>query len=109
MPSDTCPGSGSTLMRLPRTLVPSQSTRAATKGTGMPGAAKATMVKALTSPEVAIGTFTIGTAALGVGAAVAAVEVAGAATGALIGHQVGIAIEHEVVDDRDRTRHEGPP
>ena len=39
MPSVTCSGSGSTLMMLPRTLVPSQSTTADTNGTGMPGAA----------------------------------------------------------------------
>ena len=41
MPSVTCSGSGSTLMMLPRTLVPSQSTTPATNGTGTPGAAKA--------------------------------------------------------------------
>lgn len=41
-------------MTLPETLVPLQSMTAATKGTGMPGAAIETMVKALTSPSVAI-------------------------------------------------------
>ena len=56
MPRVTCSGSGSTLIRLARTLVPSQSTTAATKGTGTPGAAKATMVKARTSPAVAMST-----------------------------------------------------
>ena len=56
MPRVTCSGSGSTLIRLARTLVPSQSTRAATKGTGTPGAAKLTMVKARTSPSVATST-----------------------------------------------------
>ncbi len=55
MPRCTCSGSGSTLTTLPRTLVPSQSTTAATKGTGTPGAAKATMVKARTSPSVGTG------------------------------------------------------
>ena len=39
--------------RFPRTLVPSQSTTAATNGTGMPGAAKDTMVNVRTSPVVA--------------------------------------------------------
>ena len=39
-------------MTLPRTLVPSQSTSAATNGTGMPGAANDTMVNARTSPSV---------------------------------------------------------
>ena len=44
-------------MRLARTLVPSQSTTAATKGTGIPGAANETMVKARTSPLVGTSTF----------------------------------------------------
>ena len=44
-------------MRLALTLVPSQSTTAATKGTGIPGAAKDTIVKARTSPLVATPTF----------------------------------------------------
>src|SRR3546814_18983878 len=52
MPSVTWSGSGSVLMTLPRTLVPSQSTTPATKGTGTPGAAKATIVKARSSPSV---------------------------------------------------------
>ena len=56
MPSKTCSGSGSTLMRLARTWVPPQSTTAATNGVGIPGAANATMVNARTVPSVAIGT-----------------------------------------------------
>ena len=56
MPSVTCSGSGSTLIRLPRTLVPSQSTTAATNGTGTPGAANVTIVNERTSPWVPIGT-----------------------------------------------------
>ncbi len=53
MPSVTCSGSGGTLIRLARTLVPAQSTSDAVKGTGIPGAAKVTIVKARTSPSVA--------------------------------------------------------
>jgi len=41
---------------LARTLVPPQSTMADTKGTGMPGAAKATMVNERTVPSVAMDT-----------------------------------------------------
>jgi hypothetical protein len=56
VPSDTWPGSGSTLTRLARTLVPSQSMTAGTNGTGIPGAARETMVNARTSPSVSTGT-----------------------------------------------------
>ena len=57
MPSDTTSGVGSQLMTLPRTEVPPQSTTAATKGTGTPGAAKVTMVNDRTMPSVARSTF----------------------------------------------------
>src|SRR6202023_2216126 len=53
IPSVTCSGSGGVLITLPRTLVPSQSTTPATNGTGTPGAAKATIVKVLSSPSAA--------------------------------------------------------
>src|SRR5437764_4595787 len=48
-------------------------------------------------------------AAVGVGAGVAAVEVPGAAGRALVGLQMRITVEHQVVDDRDRARHAGLP
>ena len=54
MPSVTCSGSGGQLTMLPRTLVPSQSTTAATNGTSTPGAANVTIVNDRTSPVVAI-------------------------------------------------------
>src|SRR5206468_6806017 len=57
IPRCTWSGSGSVLMMLPRTLVPSQSTTAATNGTGIPGAAIDTMVKARTSPSVGTAAF----------------------------------------------------
>ena len=56
MPVRTCSGSGGTLITLARTLVPSQSTTPATNGTGMPGAAYATMVKVRSSPSVGMST-----------------------------------------------------
>ena len=45
------------MMRFPRTLVPPQSTIAATKGTGTPGEAKVTIVNDLTMPSVGTLTF----------------------------------------------------
>ena len=42
------------------------------------------------------------------GAGVAAVEEAGAARGALVGHQVGVVPQHQVVDQRDLLRHRAP-
>src|SRR6187455_1371606 len=57
MPSETFAGSGSTLMMLPRELVPAQSTTAATNGTGTPGAANVTIVKARTVPSVGTSTL----------------------------------------------------
>src|SRR3954447_22045667 len=56
MPRLTFSAVGSTSTMLPRTLVPSQSTTAATNGTGTPGAAIETIVNALTMPLVSIGT-----------------------------------------------------
>ena len=56
IPNVTCSGSAGTFTTFPRTLVPSQSTTAATKGTGMPGAANDTMVYARTAPSVATAT-----------------------------------------------------
>ena len=57
MSVETWSGSGSTLMMLPRTGTPSQSTTADTNGTGMPGAAMATIVNVLTVPSVDTGTW----------------------------------------------------
>ena len=57
MPSEILAGSGSTLIRLPRTLVPSQSITAEANGTVTPGAANVTMVKARTMPSVAMSTL----------------------------------------------------
>ena len=76
--STTWSGSGSTLMMLPRTGVPSQSTTADTNGTGMPGAAKATIVNVV---DGALGRHVrpCGIGAEARGAGVAAVEVAGPA------------------------------
>ena len=88
----TCSGSGSTLMTLARTLVPSQSTTPATNGTGMPGAANATIVNACSSPSVATSTFRKSVAEAR-RARVAPVEEPGAARSALVGDQVGIGIE----------------
>ena len=106
IPVDTWSGSGSTLIRLPRTGVPSQSTMADTNGTGMPGAANATIVNVLTVPSVAtVDLLELGAEARGAG--VAAVEVAGAARGALVGHEVRLVAEHEVVDERDLFTHRG--
>src|SRR5262249_3128630 len=56
MPNVTWSGSGSVLMMLPRTLVPSQSMTPATNGTGTPGAANATIVYARSSPSVGTST-----------------------------------------------------
>ena len=44
------------MMMFPATLVPSQSTTDATNGTGIPGAANATIVKVVTTPSVATAT-----------------------------------------------------
>ena len=77
------------MTRLARTLVPSQSTSAATNGTGMPGAASDTIVNARTSPLVA----TDDVAELGaeaVRARVAPVEVPRATRRALVRDQVGL-------------------
>ena len=57
MPSVTFSGLGSVFTTLPRTLVPPQSMIPATKGTGTPGAAKATMVNDFKIPSVEIATF----------------------------------------------------
>uniref|UniRef100_A0A6J7Q146 Unannotated protein n=1 Tax=freshwater metagenome TaxID=449393 RepID=A0A6J7Q146_9ZZZZ len=57
MPSFTCSGEGSTLVRVQRTLVPPQSTMADTNGTFTPGAAKVTMLNARSSPSVTMSTF----------------------------------------------------
>ena len=107
MPVLTCSGSGVTLTRLARTLVPSQSTTAATKGTGIPGAAKVTMVKVRTSPVVAMSTF-LNSVPVAAGAGVAAVEEPGPARGALVGHQVRVVPQHQVVDQRNLLRHHSP-
>ena len=107
MPVVTCSGSGVTLIRLARTLVPSQSTTAATKGTGMPGAAKRHDGE---GPHLArrrdVDRLEFG--ALAGGAGVAAVEEAGAARGALVGHQVRVVAQHQVVHQRDLLRHHAP-
>ena len=100
MPSWTWSGSGSVLMTLPRTLVPSQSTTPATKGTGTPGAANDTMVKLRSSPSVA----TVDLLELGAGArraGVAPVEEPRPAGRALVRLQVRASPKHQVVDQRD--------
>jgi hypothetical protein len=56
MPSFTCSGEASTFTMFARTLVPPQSTIAETNGTSIPGAAKATIVKARSSPWVGMST-----------------------------------------------------
>ena len=104
MPSVTCSGSGSMLVRLPRTLVPSQSTIAETNGTGMPGAASDTMVKART---VALGGDVDGLNSVPKQEAhtFATVEVARTTRGALVGDQVRPGTQLEVLDEGDLFRH----
>ncbi len=68
-----------------------------------PGAAKLTMVKARTSPSVGMSTGRTRSGRSGTG--VAPVEEPGAAGGALVGHQVGLVAEHQVVDQRDLLGH----
>ena len=87
MPKVTCSGVGSTLIRLARTLVPSQSTIADTNGTVH---ARRGERDDRERADLAVG-GDIGLAELGaaaVGAGVAAVEVAGAARRALVGDEM---------------------
>ena len=86
------------LITLPRTLVPSQSTTDATNGTGMPGAASDTMVKALTSPSVGTSTG-LNSVPKHDGARVAPVEELRSARRALVGDQVRLVAEHQVIDE----------
>ena len=107
MPRVTCSGSGSTLIRLARTLVPSQSTDGGHVGHRDPGAAKATMVKARTSPLVGdVGLGEVGWPAVGAG--IAPAEEAGSARGALVGHQMRGLPQLQVVDQRNLLCHHPP-
>ena len=65
----------------------------------MPGAAIETMVNARTSPSVAHVSGREVDASTG-GAGVTAVEVPGAAAGALVSHEMRAVAQHEVVDQR---------
>ena len=104
MPVETWSGSGSTLIRFPRTGVPSQSMTADTNGVGMPGAAWATIVKVVTVPSGDdLDLVELGAEASRAG--VAAVEVAGAAAGAFLGHEVGLIAQHQVVHEGDLFAH----
>ena len=100
IPSVMCSGSAGVLIMLARTLVPSQSTTAATNGTGMPGRGEGDDGE---RAHLALGGDLDGVevGAAAVGAGVAPVEVAGAACVALVGHEVRLVTEDEVVDERD--------
>ena len=65
------------------------------------------MVKARTSPVVGTSTF-LNSVPSQRGAGVAPVEEAGAAGGALVGHQMRVVPQHQVVDQRDLLRHRAP-
>jgi len=105
IPSKTCSGSGSTLMRLARTWVPPQSTTAATKGVGIPGAANATMVNARTVPSVVIGTVA-NSVAKHLAHAFRSVEVPGTAIDAFLRDKCGWSpFSNQIVDQRDLPGH----
>ena len=108
MPVLTCSGSGVTLIRLARTLVPSQSTTAATNGHRDPGRGERHDGEGRAPHRSsALDTVSNSVASAG-GAGVATVEEAGAARGALVGHQVRVVPQHQVVDQRDLLRHHAP-
>ncbi len=107
MPSFTCSGSGSVLMTLPRTLVPSQSTMPATKGTGTPGAANATMVNDRRVPSLEISTC-LKSVALHEAHALRRSKNRAPHAGALVSDEVRVVTQHQVVDERDLPCHGTP-
>ena len=100
-------GRAGTLITLARTLVPSQSITPATKGTGMPGAANDTIVKVLSVPLVGDVDGREALVAAG-GAGVAAVEEPGPARLALVGHQMRITAQDQIVHERNLLCHADP-
>ena len=105
MPSVMCSGVGSTLIRFPRTGVPSQSTTAAANGTGMPGRGEGDdRERAHRAFRGDHRLLEVGTEARGAG--VAPVEVTGSTLCALVGHEVGLTLaQHEVVNEGDLLGH----
>ena len=107
MPNLMDSGVGSVLITFARTEVPSQSMIPDTNGTGIPGAAWATMVKVRSVPSSATRSVPeLGSEAGRTG--VAPPEVAGPARRALLGDEVGIVAEHQIVDQRNLICHHAP-
>ena len=92
------------LIRLPRTLVPSQSTTAATNGIGMPGAASATIVNARTSPSRATSTSR-NSVPKHDAHALRRSKSRAPHDGALVRTRCGDVAEHQVVDQRNLFTH----
>ena len=86
---------------LPRTVVPPQSTMPATKGTSIPGAAKDTIVNACRSPSVATSTRREALRSQHAAQALRRSKKRAPHAVALVGHQVRVVAQHQVVDHRD--------